>query len=914
MDENFVVNKILSRDSLVISNFSYNDIIVNENNMSKEKVNMDSIEENKYDNHLETEMGNNELLTFKSNGDLNQDLMKIHINNNKETNNPPIDYHSEYKKIIDEENFKFEIKNESTTNHFNQFRNLETNKLNLSSFKNYDNLATNFPIDEKGKKTPKEDIIKNYKDTNDHLKTDNLINILDDVNVNFASGMNKRFDTFSKKISEPYQQSNRYNYASDKEVQFKPDQMDNPVSINVRDEVKNPIHADFNLHPNDRKESMNAVHSNLNTDDSYENTNPGNTDSFVNLNYLEKNRLFSFGNEIGLRDTSTNFNNNFLTNQSSNTNISCSSNSYRRKKPHDSSRIINKNPNSFLSPSHSSNVVNAFQEENDVVLDKKAVNIFDIKKLEINPSISNETTNQEISTNYNMPIKSEESPTFKNEQNDLEFKRDLENKDFNDLQQSKKQELEKIKLADNHEIIMNSSQFSNNKLLSQINSVTPEISRKIENNFSISKNINTANQNEILKTKTDDQPLFYGIREEDTLIYSTSFNSNSSNNYLKILLHLNNKCSLFTKILTRKFHSVYLRFFRSYFNEMKQLESEMNSIEEELEEDDKKSDGKAVSNFVHDCNASKTSRIESSFDYSDLNTEILFVSKIVYKVLSVHFRNLKSTVYNLMVFDTLRQSAVRNSRKFLLKKLFHLNFRISIGYHFKLWLKNLSISKAVRNLDKLYHINLNYFFSVFKHQIRIYAIKLKYFRDFISCMETITVKNLKEKHFRVFIKRMFYEVNNELILRNLEKIENIIETKSVHEFLRKLKKITVFKKLVKKNLEYLIGILDNKINPIKMNLFTYLKSNLNRTNSIRKIFLRKNQQRLFLLNKFLTNFKDFALNLDESLFINIKLKKVCKIYHYKLKMVVIKVRCIKFILNRCFTDGITSQRRDGNPK
>lgn len=889
--------------------------MVNENNMSKEKIIMDSIEEHKYDNHLETEIGNNELLTFKSNGDLNSDLLKIHVNNNKEIDDTLIDYNSDHKNIIDEAKFKFVIKNKSTTNFFNQSCNLEINKLNLNSLQNFHNPDSNFSNDEKVEKTPKADIIKNSKDTSDHLKTISLINILDDANVNLASGNNKRFDYFSKKIFDACQQSNRYKYDSDIEVDFKPDRIDDPTGINIRDGVKNPIHEDFNILMNDRTESMNVVYSNLNTDDHYQNTNSGNSDLFVNLNNLEMNRLFSFGNEACLRSTLTNFKNDIVTNQSSNTNISCNSNSYRRKKLQDSSRKINIKPNSNLSPSHSSNVANDLNEDNDVVIEKKAMNVFDIKKLEINPSISNETTKQEISTNHNIPMKSEELQMLKKEQIDIEYENNLGNKDFNDLQLSKNEELDKLMHVNNHKINMHSPEISNNNLNTHVTSITNDTFPKIENNLVINNNdITNSDKNEILKIKTDDQPLFYGIREEDTLIYSTSFNSNSSNNYLKILLLLNNKCSLFTKILTRKFHSVYLRFFRNYFNETKQTESEKDSIEVGLKEDDKKSEGKAVSNHVLDSDASKTSKIESSFDYSDLNTEILFVSKIVYKVMTVHFRNLKSRLYNRMVFDTLRESADRNRRGFLLKKLIQLNFRINIGYYFKLWLKNLSISKAVSNLDKLYHINLNYFFSIFKHQIRIYAIKIKYFREFISCMERISVKNLKEKHFRLIIKRMFYEANYELILRNLEKIEIIMETKSIHEFLRKLKKITVLKKLMKKNLEYLIGILDNKIYPIKMNLFTYLNSNLIRTNLIRKIFLRKNQQRLLLLNKILTSFKHFALNLDESLFINIKLKKVWKIYHYKLKMVLIKVRSNRLILNRCFTDGITSQQRDGNPK
>jgi hypothetical protein len=417
-------------------------------------------------------------------------------------------------------------------------------------------------------------------------------------------------------------------------------------------------------------------------------------------------------------------------------------------------------------------------------------------------------------------------------------------------------------------------EFSNNNLVEETDSPVPAFYHPKQNKVNYNCNIKTSYQT--FKPN-------YSDLEENTGTYISSISKINYNEIMASGINENINESLQHDEILSKEENLK---FGDKIDKNPDLKVESN-----LSKNDKDSPY-ITSNFkLYDINESKT-HFEEIYRISpskEKNLPLQFFTKILYRLIFVFYKETRKEVMG-EIFSKILGYSIINRRSVLMKKLI-LKKKVKIfEKYFLKWKKQTNYNKSVELIHSIYIKHLNYVFYFFKHYSKIYSLKKKYFKEFIINLEAIILKKNKI-HFinRLKVKdyfrdpSIFNQIENSLN-RLLEIISNHLKKNGIKTF----KQFYIRQKLMMKNIEYFTNIIKQISKKYKDQFMKALILDINHKEILRSLVMKKHTKRIYFLKKVFRTIKKFSMRENENLYINFKLKKVFKIYYYKLRLKLIK--------------------------
>ncbi len=271
-----------------------------------------------------------------------------------------------------------------------------------------------------------------------------------------------------------------------------------------------------------------------------------------------------------------------------------------------------------------------------------------------------------------------------------------------------------------------------------------------------------------------------------------------------------------------------------------------------------------------------------------LSNEILYFAKILVKISCSHYKRSKN-VFLVDFLNRLKQRNKWNKILYVLHKNINTKQLLTLDIYFNKLRKINRYYNGIKNISKIIYKYMRFLFEVFGHQTRVVHI--------IKKNLIIIIRILKEFHLRkkkFFLISRLYEIAN--FKDKLPCYQKFISSfcKAFKRSTRKktiimLKKYYLSLKIFSRNLNYLISIIENLIIEIKKQFMIKLISINKIRNKLRSLVTKKHIKRLILLKKWFHLLIENSLTSNAGLNERIKLKKVFKIYSYKLKFQTVKV-------------------------
>lgn len=273
----------------------------------------------------------------------------------------------------------------------------------------------------------------------------------------------------------------------------------------------------------------------------------------------------------------------------------------------------------------------------------------------------------------------------------------------------------------------------------------------------------------------------------------------------------------------------------------------------------------------------------------DKNLPLQFFSKILYRLIFVFYKENRKEVMG-EVFSKIFIYSIINRRSILLKKII-LNKKVKIFDKFyPKWKKQLNYNKSVELIHSIYIKHLNYVFYFFKHYSKIYSLKKKYFKEFVVNLEAVILKKNKIHFVNRFKVKDYYRHPSiySKIQHSLNRVTEIISNHLEKNGVKMFKHYCLRHKLMMKNIEYFTTIIKQICKKYKEQFMKALALDINHKEILRSLVMKKHTQRIYFLKKAFRTIKKFSMRENENVYINFKLKKVFKIYYYKLRLKLIK--------------------------
>ena len=272
-----------------------------------------------------------------------------------------------------------------------------------------------------------------------------------------------------------------------------------------------------------------------------------------------------------------------------------------------------------------------------------------------------------------------------------------------------------------------------------------------------------------------------------------------------------------------------------------------------------------------------------------LNNEFLNFTKFFVKNIISFYKRKKQECFYEFIQKTINWCNYKVVLQTLNKRIMFKHF-YTLHYFFIKFKKINNFFNGIIKLNSVYYKNLYHFFSIFGHYTRIFHIKKKYLKEFLDILHGVKITKFKRKFFLGLILNRFLSLKTPYYLKFFSSITNVINFNFRKNSFSILKKAYFSRNLYNKNMMNFFNIIFRLTKKIKFEAFYRIKIVYIRNSYLKNFIEKKNFLNLFLLKKVFKKFIDNALLIDENLFINIKLKKIIKIYSYKIKLLTVKVK------------------------
>lgn len=287
----------------------------------------------------------------------------------------------------------------------------------------------------------------------------------------------------------------------------------------------------------------------------------------------------------------------------------------------------------------------------------------------------------------------------------------------------------------------------------------------------------------------------------------------------------------------------------------------------------------------------KSRKGKSNITDNNLN----YFAKILCRVLFVHIKGEKPTLSRLFFEKIDNHLSDKRISEVLINRIQLIVFQ-KHWYYYQKWKKIARFMEGFSKLNKITNQKMTINFSSLNRQARVINIRKKHAMEYISALVN-GLDNIRKRYFIFRLSKIHLFCDNFPHMERFLKLINFfIKSQTKFEVMKVLKRDRAQKIILHKNLDFFVEIFHRRDYNLKGHLLTGLKVAASKNYYLISFLEKKQIVHIAQLLRVFRVFKNNMLKKDENLITNLRMKKVFKIYSYKLKMGLIRVKLTKLIL------------------